>query len=450
VIRLLRVELRRNALLVVLPVVALLWLASPIARHLYPIALWPDRSTDIQSALQGLCPFTAGVAAWMAHRERRRDMTDLLATTPFNPALRGLAVLVATTAWAVLGYLAGAAVLLMITSRQATWGHPVLWPPLVGLLAVIAATAVGFAAGRLAPSRFTAPLAAIGMLGLLAIGAQTAFDGSLFGAIGPLYPAINLHLSVFYPVRTDLAVVQLLCAGGVLVAALGVLVLRTGNRRTGVAGAIAGVLLIGLSIGFAGTAYRDRQGAIVVPALDDVPSQQALAYTPVCSGSALPVCVHPAFAAKLSIVDKAVNVLAEPLLGTPGLPVRAQQEPIDSLMDTTVRGDPPILAMPPLFIQGDTLGPAKQAGMFETSLALALVEASGMSPLQTTSAQRAVATSLLRRAGDPVDPVLVPSDPAVQAAAARLGALSRDAWHAWLVTHIAEVRTGALTLTELS
>ena len=60
VIRLLRIELRRNALLALLPVIALLWLLSPIARHLQPIALWPDRSTDVQSALQALCPFVAG------------------------------------------------------------------------------------------------------------------------------------------------------------------------------------------------------------------------------------------------------------------------------------------------------------------------------------------------------------------------------------------------------
>ena len=61
--RLLRIELRRNASLVLLPVVAVLWLVSPISRHLAPIALWTDRSTDIQSTVVALGPFAAGVAA---------------------------------------------------------------------------------------------------------------------------------------------------------------------------------------------------------------------------------------------------------------------------------------------------------------------------------------------------------------------------------------------------
>jgi len=49
--RLLRLEARRSALLPLFPgFVLLLWL-SPIAQHLRPVALWPDRSTDLQSTI---------------------------------------------------------------------------------------------------------------------------------------------------------------------------------------------------------------------------------------------------------------------------------------------------------------------------------------------------------------------------------------------------------------
>lgn len=448
-IRLLRIELRRNALLILLPVVGLLWLASPIARHLYPIALWPDRSTDVQSALQALAPFSAGIAAWVAYRERRRGMADLLAATPFDPGRRALAALVATAVWAVLGYLAGMTVMLVITARQATWGHPVIWPLLVGALAVLAATALGFAVGRLAPSRFTAPLAAIGTLGLLAIGAQTAFDGHLVSRIAPLYPTISLDLPVFYPVRADLAVLQLLFAGGVLVCAVAITLLHSGNRRTGLAGGIVGVLLVGLSVGLIGTAHRDQQNATVVPALDTAASQQPLPYTPACSTSPLPVCVHPAYAAKLSIVDDVINRLAAPLLGLPGAPVRATERPINFFDDMTVTGNPPNLIIVPIFIQGNSLGSDQLAGIIETSIALALVDSPGTAPRHATPTQRAVALFLLDQAGDPVDATRLPADPAVRAAAARLAALPATTRHDWLAHHLAALRAGTVTLAEL-
>jgi len=446
--RLLRIELRRNASVALLPVVALLWLVSPITRHLAPIALWTDRSADIQSSILALAPFTAGVGAWTAYRERRRGAVDLLATTPRNAAARCLTALAATVLWAVLGYVAGAVAMLAITSGQATWGHPVLLPLLDGLLAVVAAAALGFALGRLLPGRFTAPLVAIGLLGLLALGVQTTFDGSFLGALSPAYPSINLAVSVFYPIRTDLVILQIALAIGVLCAAIGVTVGHTGGRRVGVSVATAGVVLVGAAFGLLGTGHRDAQGAIVVPALDSVAVQQPLPFTPVCGGGAVSVCVHPAYAAKLSALDTAVNRLAAPLVGTPGLPVRVQEGPINRIRDVTVRGRPPVLVIPPVFIQqGDSLG-------FETTavndiIAISLVDAPGQPPAHAGATQRAVALFLVRQCGIDADPVLLPADPAVRAAADRLAALSPGARHAWFAAHIDDVRANTISLGEL-
>jgi hypothetical protein len=62
--RLLRIEARCSVLLPMLPLMAMLLAASPIARYLTPVALWSDRSTDLQSVVQAIGPFTAGATAW--------------------------------------------------------------------------------------------------------------------------------------------------------------------------------------------------------------------------------------------------------------------------------------------------------------------------------------------------------------------------------------------------
>ena len=61
---LLRIELRRNTVLLLLPVLAALVWFSPTGRHLGTLALWPGRSIDVQSALQGVGPLFAGAAGW--------------------------------------------------------------------------------------------------------------------------------------------------------------------------------------------------------------------------------------------------------------------------------------------------------------------------------------------------------------------------------------------------
>src|SRR6184192_2834536 len=113
--RLLRIELRRSAALVLMPVIAVLWLIWPIGPQLIPIALWNHRSTTIQSMVLALGPFAAGAGAWTAYREHRRGALDLLATTARSAATRGLAALAASAFWAALGYVAPAVVILVIT-----------------------------------------------------------------------------------------------------------------------------------------------------------------------------------------------------------------------------------------------------------------------------------------------------------------------------------------------
>ena len=79
--RLLRVELRRNAMPLVLPLIAVLfWFDSyRIAATLPP--LWNLRTFYILGqghSLIDFAPFVAGVAAWMGSRDGRRGLTDLV------------------------------------------------------------------------------------------------------------------------------------------------------------------------------------------------------------------------------------------------------------------------------------------------------------------------------------------------------------------------------------
>ena len=440
--RLLRIELRRNATLVLLPVIAVAWLIWPISPHLVPIALWGDRSNDIQNTAIALGPFAAGAAAWTAYRENRYGAGDLLATTPRAAATRGLAALTASALWSTLGSVAAAVVILVITSQQATWGHPLTLPLLDGLLTMLASSALGFACGRLVPGRFTAPLAAVGLLGLFLLGPQTIGHHVAFvGALSPAYPTVVPDAAVFFPVQPDLAVLQCAAAIGMAGAAIGATVWHAGARRIGLAVATTGVVLVGAAAGLVSTGHRDADDTIVVPALDSVTVRQPLPYTPVCDGAPLRVCVHPAYDARLSILATALNRLAAPLAGTAGLPREIDEGPILIEDITTHDG---VLEIAPVLIRVDSRGP--DSALVNDITALALVEKPGERPAQADDVQRAVALYLIQQAGANADPFYIPASPAVRAAAARLAALSPAARHAWLATHMSAVRAGTADL----
>jgi hypothetical protein len=465
--RLLRIETRRNALLPLLPVMAVLLWLSPIGQHLQPVALWTDRSTDLQSAIQFIGPFTAAAAAWMASREQRRGMSDLLASTPHSPWRRWSATWAATCAIAMAFYACFGLALFAITSAQATWGHPVVWPVLSGLTALIACTALGFAAGRLAPSRVTTPLAAIGIFAAMAAGIASAVRGWGPGVLSPMYPSIGLNASVFYAVRPDLAYLQAACYAGVTATAFGLIVLR-GHASQRAARAGTGLTAVGLALiaavfGLLSASHHDAQG-LVVPLLHDAANDRKIPYTPVCThGRPLPVCLHPAYARsnELTFFDTMVNAIAAPLAGVPGLPVRAAQSQNGDLGTPValVAGNPPVLHLPDDTVQGSSLGSANFTANLRTRIALALVTSAGTNPgvqschcaaaAVTTSAQRAAALYLLDQAHYPASPGLIPADPAVTAAARGLAALTQAARHTWFTAHITALRAGTLTLAEL-
>ena len=140
--RLLRLELRRNVMLWVLPVaVALFWLI-PYRKIMALPPLWNVRAMTMQSnALLVFVLPTVGAAAWMGSREGRHGMTDLVAGTARPRWARQLATWAATTGWALVAYVGCVAVLYAVTARQSAWGGP-LWLLLHGEVEYYSATSM--------------------------------------------------------------------------------------------------------------------------------------------------------------------------------------------------------------------------------------------------------------------------------------------------------------------
>ncbi len=159
---LLRIEVRRSVALLLFPVLlGLAWFYFNDALSFYRRFLWGEVSLAVRNTAFFAAPCLAGAAAWMAGRERRRGMGELLGTVPGSALGRQLASLLAVIFWGAAAYLLIAAILVAITARHATWGGPILWPGIVGLLALGTYAALGFLIGTALPSRFTAPLVAV-------------------------------------------------------------------------------------------------------------------------------------------------------------------------------------------------------------------------------------------------------------------------------------------------
>jgi hypothetical protein len=318
-------------------------------------------------------------------------------------------------------------------------------------------SAGGFALGLLWPTRFITPLTAVGtltvILGLRSAAANNHAAGP--GLLSPIYPTFGLNASVFYAPQPDLAILKIVCYLGVLGIALGLAAWhfradRPAIRRAGTALLAAGLAVTATAGGLDATARTDSHG-VIVPAFHDTAADHAVPYTPVCSHTPLPVCVHPAYdgGSELTILAAIINKIAAPLLGTAGMPARAEQVPAGRVSAGGAQGDPPVLPLQPFITHGTSLQPPAFAEFFAGAIALSLL-IPAHSPVQgATPAQRAVALYLLRQAHDPADPRLFPVAPAVTAAAARLMADAPAARTAWLTAHLAALRAGHLTPTDI-
>jgi hypothetical protein len=500
--RLLRLELRRNAMIWVLPLLALLFWLDTYQRSTLVPPLWTVRSMAMQwRAMFEFLPFAAGVAAWMGSREGRRRITDLAGVTARPRWSRQFATWTATTCWALGVYLGCSAVLFGVTAARATWGGPLWWPLAVGATCITAATALGFAAGTLLPSRFTPPMAVVVILVLLVVVSPVVTGRyETYGRLSPLPTnTLGSSLGIFYPFIPDISIVQMMFYGGIAVALLGALGLPAssgGRWLRGVAAVVtvAGLAAVGTGYGLAGTSYATASG-VVVPDLHDAASDRAIPHTPACSrgGSAVPVCLHPAFSSYLPALTAALEPLLSEVAGLPGAPVRVTQaagpgqSPVPvvggkGFPEGIISGSPPVLYLDVLvpidtnsYTTADFTGPAQWQAATAILQSVVGVSAAGSgapggkpgagSPVGTP-AQQAVAAALVKAAGNSlaapdgqgqgregpgpsIDQLMPPAGSSADAAAQRFAALPAASRHAWLATHLTALRAGHVTLAQI-
>ena len=302
--RLLRLELRHNAMLWMLPVaLALFWLTTYRKTMAMP-PLWNLRATSMQNGtIADFIAPVAGAAAWTGSREARRHTTDLVTITARPQWARRLAAWAATTTWATAGYLACLAVLYAVTAHQASWGGPLWWPAAVMAAGLPALSALGFAAGTLVPSRFTPPLVAIAAFFALALSTELIRGSQSYWQISPLVTGPwdtgpDAGIATFYHYLPDLPIAQVMFLAGLTMAVLGALALpeSAGRRPVRAAAAIttaAGLLAAGTAVALAGTGKMDSHGMIAIPALHDAASDRPIRYTPACSHTRDPGLPEP-------------------------------------------------------------------------------------------------------------------------------------------------------------
>jgi hypothetical protein len=118
--RVLRLEIRRSVVPWAIPLIAALFFFDAFRTAVGFAPVWTVRSSVITSnMITDFGPFAAGLAAWVASREGRRHIGDLLATTVRPAWVRQAAALGGTLFWLLLTFLIGVAALYIDTARLA-------------------------------------------------------------------------------------------------------------------------------------------------------------------------------------------------------------------------------------------------------------------------------------------------------------------------------------------
>ena len=317
---LLRIELRRSVALLALPL--LLTVAWFIGRGLMPTGLlvWLDTSNAIRNSVLTLIPLVGGLSAWTAIRNHRRGTGEMLATTPLSPASRDLATWAGTTLWGIAAYTLYACVLLALTLPNATWGAPSTGLLLVGLLTLVAGSALGYAAGYYLPNWFVPPIVAV-----LLFGAQIMPENLMgYEMLSPV-PSNLVYTDVFQKLP-QATLPQSLWFGGMSCAALAAVALKTRRKSPAYWSVLAGSV-VAATVGAVMLVDPTPPGYEASPDGYSYapPPPEPAPFEPVCQAGEIDVCLHPAYASLLPEVAEEIARVAEPLVGLPGAPTRAMQ-----------------------------------------------------------------------------------------------------------------------------
>lgn len=455
--RLFRIEARRSVALWFAPIVAALaWYAARDAVQ-DGVTLWATTSASIGRAVIVAAPLMGGAAAWVAGRNRRRGIEELLATTPRPAAPRDLVSWAAALVWGLLAYLAAGATTLTLAARDATWGTPSPFPMVVGLGTLVAATALGYLAGLWVPSRFTASLAAAGLL--VALAMPIPDPNANYQRLSPWFWLDPGDYLPYHRAWSEQSLALLPWLGGIVGLALaGIALRREWSRRTLAVGAVSAIMAAVAALPLLNVGLQ----------LDWRASD--VAYQPVCRDGAVQVCGHPAYVGMFDDLASAAEPLLRPLDGVPGAPTRLRFRTPGERSAENAAGLRPDGTLVTAFYPGNS-------SLYEAQeLAAGIVcDPRGdydscpypmfFDPLigrgvRVNFAQFAVSIWLLRQAGYAVDldtssaPVQG-ADPAtdlrreLSVAAERFGALSSEQRHAWFTQYYRNLWAGHLALSDL-
>ena len=452
--RLLWIEIKRNPVPWVLPLLAVLFFFDTYRTTAGYPPVWTVRASVVPDRLlTDFAPFAGGLSAWAGTREGRRKTGDLLASTVRPAWARHLAALLGTMFWLVLAFLIAVAVLYVQIARAVIWGGPPLWPVAVGVVALVTICVAGFTAGVLFPGRFTAPLVAVAAVVLHIVGTHAVNDPNTPSLHDLLSLGTNLppyDQGVFYHVPLDVPIAQIMFMGGITVAAAGLLTWSS-KRAVSVALVLAGLAASVTAYDLTGTARLTAAGWDI-PALHDAAAGRPVPYTPDCASPAgFAVCVHPAFGTYLASVAAALAPVAAEIAGLPGAPVRAEQVPYGPpFYSSPITGVPPVyeFTVTITWVNPAVAGPLVQQGLLSDFIGGPAYQQSG----NLGPAQQAAVSALLTAAGVSAQAQALngpPPAPQVAAAANRFAALPSAARHAWLAAHLPALRAGQITPAQL-
>lgn len=317
-IGMLRIEARRSIALLSVPLLVLATWWLTINDMMYSgVRLWSETSqiTIVMAFL--LAPASGGLSAWAATRNRRRGIEEMISVTARPPFVRELAIWAGTMLWPLLTCGAISGFYVVLTIRDATWGRPLPMPLLLGLLYIVVYSAIGYAAGRWVPSRFTAPLVAIGLFyGSWGLLLPFSYFPSL---LGPDPNAIS-YVNVFTePVGLwGWRMLWILGIGGAALSSVALKIRRSPlSWASLVACILAALVSAGTLVSIAASDKLARANGLF--------EGKSIPFEPVCEEGRITVCVHPAYQQYLPEIAKDVNEVAEPLKGLPGVPTRMVQ-----------------------------------------------------------------------------------------------------------------------------
>jgi hypothetical protein len=417
---LLRIELRRGpgiwaaALSLALFYVAL--------RRYGAILTWMDATSAIGASTQLCGPATAGVAAYCgsrAIRRRTRDHHQLAARAEL--AITGAEVF-ALAAWVIGTWLVATAVTLVAVWHNCHWGHPNFVWMLASGAGLAAEISVGYFCGRLLPTLITAPVVAV----------------TLFFGTGLLLNHVNtwwyflspLNSQVWLPydgLRTSNFGLQAAFLIGVAIAALAAAAARLARfERASLL--TLGVALLAVAAAAAGLAGGDGRFWTIDTDIEWN-----------CSGHSPIVCVHPAFVAIHTELNRQLSAVAARTAGTPFQVERFEQRPRGIGSETK----PGAVA----FAIDEPVPAAVPVTAVEATVSLLNADSChSASKLSSARIEQAVVEWVSGQS------VLGPDqsmpDPAADAVVNEFNGLSEQAKRSWLTQHAEAVRTCSLSVTE--